>query len=273
MSRKSCRRRTLTAKVKELHEEKTNQAATPQEHAAKRRKTSPVLPTAPVELAKARAASAPSERPKEDKIDPVEKLLSMTYASGDILLQMDEAETLQASSSASPEPHQNLSYNFNKVIHENMRKYYQTFGKLHIEIHNDNLSFSVLTRPKTEVPTPLPVSRAQVPFFKNVNFGRSPTMGNRLDDYIYCDDDELSATDSEHEDMPLGGPVHVPLPPVGKMSFHYRQNDNLNLSTDTHGEAHGPQDVSKFMNQRSVMSGKASEMVGTSSFMIKDFFF
>lgn len=274
-TRKSCRRRTLTAKVQALNEANTNKAVHKRdldhEHSAKRRKTTPSIATKAEPAA--HRASAP-DRLTDDKMDPVEKLLSMTHVNNDILLQMEDTEALLASPSpaVSTLPHHSLSHNFTKIINDNIRKYYQTFRKLPMEIHNDHSSFSVLTRPQPAPSAPVaPVASAQIPFFKNVNFNRSPSAGHCINDYIYCDDDEVSSTDSEHEDFGADSPLQSPVAPPGKMSFHYRQHDKLNLSLTP--DAKGPEDVSQFLNLRSVMSGRASEMIGTSTFMINEFFF
>ncbi|OBA21349.1 hypothetical protein METBIDRAFT_31894 [Metschnikowia bicuspidata var. bicuspidata NRRL YB-4993] len=231
-----------------------------------------------------KARSVPEKTaPIDDQIDPVEKLLSFSHVDNDILLLMDDADHAPAPAPgpASGAAYPNISCNFDKMIHDNMRLYYSKFRKSQMEIHNDHSSFSVLTRPVPEAPKPTVDAaqkpRTQVPFFRNVNFNPTPSFGQHIDDYIHYDADEPLTTDSEHEELEAPrGVVETPIPSLsGKMSFHYRQDDKLNLSL-TDGRKAGedaPHDVFKFLNQRSVLSGKASEMIGTSSFLVSDFFF
>lgn len=283
-SRKSCRRRTLTPKVRELTEEKTNKSVplkrklTGEEPSVKRVKSestqnlkppSKSEPTLPVVASVVR----------NDTIDPVEKLLSQTH-SNDILYNLDEdshESDSDVDSLASPSPsypaYPNLSLNFNKIINENLRSYYLNFRKSHIEIHNDNSSFSILNKKPQEVEERRTYKMPEVPFFRNVNFNPQPST-QTIDDYLhyesYENDEVSSPTDSEHEELPTS-PL-VALPPVsGKMSFHYRQN-NLNLSLSDYPGRDEPEDIFKFLNKRSVLTGKASEMIGTLNFLIRDFF-
>ncbi|EEQ38498.1 hypothetical protein CLUG_02624 [Clavispora lusitaniae ATCC 42720] len=285
--RKSCRQRTLTTKGQQQNEEKTNKAV----HIVKRRRLSPpndsnINESSNVPQKQADSTTMEVSQSNDGKIDPVEKLLSMTCVNDDIL-RMDENDPLALSSFASistaSAAYPNLSFNFSKLINENLRSYYSRLGKSHMEIHNDNSSFSILNNNQPQQPQGAeeqqPSSNtSQIPFFKNVNFNPSPSFGHRIDDYIYYDlDDEPSSTDSEHEEIPApSGPLDVPVSPItGKMSFHYRQNDNVNLSlSDCQNKSHSePHDIFKFMKKRSVIAGKASEMIGTSNFLINDFFF
>lgn len=289
--RKSCRRRILTSKVRD-HEPATNNAET-----SKKRKSGQEPPVPATVFKRARSEPEPviakivdpvTVAPKtgstsevgvrDDKIDPVEKLLSLTCASNDILHMDDsdaEPSSPLASSTSTASAYPSLTLNFTKAINDNLRSYYLRLCRSPMEIHNDHSSFSVLNHKPLVEERPCALSSAsQVPFFKNVNFSSSPSF-HRLDDYIYCDDDdEPSSTDSEHEEMPASDdPILLPLPSTGKMSFRYRQNDKLNLSlSDSHPDQE-PEDIYKFLNKRSVISGRASEMIGTSPFMIKDFFF
>lgn len=228
-----------------------------------------------------------SDLADDDKIDPVERLLSMSstndilYMDSDLapdspLAALDSLDSSSFASSTSAYP--SLSLNFNKAINDNLRSYYLRLRKSPMEIHNDHSSFSVLNdKPRVEEPPRPTSSQSQVPFFKNVNFSSTPTF-HKLDDYIFCNDDDENeplSTDSEHEEMPAtgGSQLRLPLEESGKMSFRYRQNSNMNLSlSDVHTEQ-DPQDIFKFLNKRCVISGRASEMIGTSTFMLKDFFF
>lgn len=287
--RKSSRQRTVTTKVQQQNDEKTNKAV----HLIKRRKL------APQEEATSNSGSSLSDTEKQmkstkleelaqqndRKIDPVERLLSMTCVNTDILHMEDNDQlALSSSSSASSSSpaYPNLSLNFNKLINDNLRSYYSRLCKSPMEIHNDNSSFSVLNKqPQQPVGTQeqsSPLSFAsQVPFFRNVNFNPSPSFGQKIDDYIYYDDDEEpSSTDSEHEEIPAPSELKMAvLPTTGKMSFRYRQNENVNFSlSDFQAQNQNePNDILKFMKKGSVISGKASEMIGTSNFLINDFFF
>lgn len=260
--RKSCRRRTVTSKVSD--QLKTN-------NPVQKRKLASDLDVAPVKRLKSEFVPL-----KDDKIDPVERLLSQTQ-DHDILYNLDESDSIAYAAQPSsafqqhqPSAYPNLSLNFTKIINENLRSYYSNFRKTPIEIHNDNSSFSILNKKPQQQAECQSYKMPEVPFFRNVNFNPKPSFGT-IDDYLfYEDEDEISSpTDSEHEELP-SGPLVV-LPPTGKMSFHYRQNDNLNLSlSDCKTEE--PQDIFKILNKRSVLTGKASEMIGASNFLINDFF-
>ncbi|KAF8003843.1 hypothetical protein HF325_001291 [Metschnikowia pulcherrima] len=264
-TRKSSRSRAATlahSDSKQLH--MTNQAG----HDLKRRKTS-----------NEKAISVPEKEASaaaDDKMDPVEKLLSFSHVNQDILLLMNELDQNTAATAPTTTPaYPNILCNFNKVIHDNMRLYYARFGKLHMEIHNDHSSFSVLNQPPAQTEADAPKLKFNVPFFKNVNFNPKPSFGHQIDDYIHYDDEEPLTTDSEHEELALPtGVVETPIPSLsGKMSFHYRQNDKLSLSLSDEQAEDAPNDAFRFLNQRSVLSGKASEMIGTSNFLVSDFFF
>lgn len=300
-SRKSLRQRTPTPKVKQLELEKTNKAVP----ATRKRKLAPAESlhyeeTRKEELPQPKKFKSMSDQPKDDKIDPVEKLLCLTNMNNDILmsLELESLESHQNSSEASNDddddatdydgnsPH--LSLKVRNLITENLRLYYSSTCKSPMEIHNDNSSFSILNKkPQPKHSSSDPESNAflkkqsEVPFFKNVNFNPKRTSGDSIEDYIYYDDDEESsdsATDSEHENDALlpGNLVTMPLIP-NKMSFHYRHNDNFTLSlNEDHSGAKccgdSAHDVSKILNSNSVMTGKASEMVGASRLLINDFF-
>lgn len=218
-----------------------------------------------------------------DGIDPVEKVLSMSHAS-DMWLMEDDVPA-QPLGTSTPSFYPNLSYNFQEVMNESLRRHYLNMRRSQMEIHHANSLFSVLTNPpQTSAARSVPreASRSQVPFFRNVNFNPTSAYSNRLDEYIHYDDDEVplttELTDSEHDEpaeKPAGDEALSPLDSVmrkSKMSFHYRQNDvGLSLTDGpTKDVAH---DVFKYLNQRSVMLGKASEVIGTPNFLITDFFF
>lgn len=266
------------------------------DHAAKRRKTAPSTSELSAKL---------QSNAKDDTMDPVERLLSLTSLDGDILLNIDASDSDRSCSSyssyssicsddlASPcsdipaipysAAHHNISYNFSKVFNDNLRSYYSSFRKSQIEIHNDHSLFSVLTRPRV---SPAPFKRQkhlrsrQVPFFKNVNFNPSPEFGNKLEDYIdYNDDDEevFSENGEQNSSSSDSSPISSPLPTLhdnhGKMSFHYRRNDGLNLSLTDEQSPQGLNEGLKFLNSRSIISGQASETIGAAKFMVNEFFF
>lgn len=237
----------------------------------------------------------------DDTIDPVEKLLSLTSLDEDILLSMDNDEgnlnyapssnysSISSDDASSPSfqtpaipysaAHYNISCNFNKVINDNLRSYYSTFRKSQIEIHNDHSLFSVLTRPRKAAAPFIrrlnyPRSR-QVPFFKNVNFNPSPEFGSKLEDYIDYKDDKDTESNDKVEDLPEAvTPLASPIPAyTGKMSFHYRRQDGLNLSLTDDDTNYGLNDGLRFLNQRSIISGLASETIGPTKFLINDFLF
>jgi len=311
LPRKSCRHRTLSAKGL-AHKEDTNIAV-------RKRKLSTGLshqPLAPECLKKVansykrlcsdskaqltavlpplglcdaeKRSSAPQlpikavDSPEDDKIDPVEKLLSMSSTND--ILYMDSDSSAESPLTSLDEPatssaYPSLSLNFTKAINDDLRLYYLRLRKSPMEIHNDHSSFSVLnSKPPVEEPKVCSSASqaSSVPFFKNVNFSSTPSF-QKLDDYIFCsddEDDEPLSTDSEHEDLPSSTASHrLPVEESGKMSFHYRQNSNMNLSLSDVQTEQDPQDIFKFLTHRSVLSGRASEMIGTSTFMIKDFFF
>lgn len=265
---------------------------------SKRRKTAPatLVPS---------ALNATHTLTDDDTIDPVEKLLSLTSQDSDILLSMDDADSQlgYASSSsyssvcsdgyASPldetpsvpynAAHYNISYNFSKVINDNLRSYYSSFRKSQMEIHNDHSLFSVLTKPRKAPPSfrrSMRLKSKQVPFFKNVNFNSSPQFGNKIEDYIdYKDETSEDASgdasgDSEQDDAPSSTPLSSPISSYkGKMSFHYRRQEGLNLSLTDDDSRYGLNDGLRFLNPRSIISGQASETIGAAKFMINEFFF
>lgn len=254
---------------------------------AKRRKTAPetslILPI------------LNKEASYDDTIDPVKKLLCLTSQNSDILLSMNEADVTQGYSStssyssicsdnlASPlsetpsitysAAQHNISYNFSKVYNDNLRSYYSLFKKSQMEIHNDHSLFAVLNKkPRVTPPPSRPKRSRPVPFFKNVNFNPTSNFGSKLEDYIdYKDSGEEGSSDIDDEKSTI---ISSPLTPLtSNMSFHYRQNDGLNLSLTDVKSTHGLYDSLQFFNPRSIISGQASETIGAAKFMINEFFF
>lgn len=287
-TRKSTRVRTLTAKVREqLLPQPTN-------------KPGSLDSVSPAPLKKRKLNEEPCA-PASDKIDPVEKLLSLTNTNNDILLDLEQYEDYYESDLESQDAsaglrlargtassRNSISLNFTKILNDNLRSYYSTFNRCPIEIYNANSSFAILNRKHETAPVPQqsPSAQSAVPFFRNVNFNPKRPSAYTFDEYLAYDDDEVAPDDAnttsteseteEHADEGPKGAIHIekPLPTLAhsKMSFHYRHNDNLNLSVNGTKGAADPQDVLKFLNKRSVLNGRASEMVSTGSFLINDFF-
>lgn len=271
----------------------TNKAAQPD--AVSRKRKSEPLNELHLQQTTAKKSKSMTQLPVEDdKIDPVEKLLCLTNLNSDILFELDAEES--ASEPSSPRSvtssssisdasasyeyedsplhssYPNMELDFSKVITDNLRSYYLSACKSPIEIHNDNSSFSILNKETQHASgeAALPQKTREVPFFKNVNFNK-PKLGNSIEDYLFYDDDESAnfSTDLEHEEMPPTSATFMPQLP--NVSF-YRRDDKLNLSLSDQKAWAEPQDISKILNLNSVMTGKASETVGTSRLLINDFF-
>lgn len=203
-----------------------------------------------------------------DKIDPVEKLLSLTNLNNDIL-NVDEPSPVNYMNIASSNSTEQISLNFTKILNDNLRAYYSRVNKNPLEAYSDNSTFGLLNKqPAAEADPEIAPKNCDVPFFKKVNFN-STSKSYTFDEYLAYDD--LSDTDESDEDKSPITPISLPQPLNGKMSFHYRHNDNLNLSLNQH-PCSEPQDLCKILNNNCIISGKASEMVGTGNFMINDFF-
>ena len=260
--------------------------------AGKRRKTAPATSL--------RSNLESDESRKDDTIDPVEKLLGLTSQDTHILLNIDDAHAYQSCSSSSSyssicsedllsplsdtstldysaTPY-DLSYNFAKVLNDNLQSYYSLFSKSQMEIHNDHSLFAVLNKPRV-TPTsarPKTLRNIQVPFFKNVNFNSSPNFGSKLEDYIDYKDICEESNDPKHDHSVASAPPNpsTPLYTFPKnMSFHYRKNDGLNLSLTDEQSTLGLNNGRPILNARSILSGQASETLGPAKFMIREFFF
>lgn len=218
-----------------------------------------------------------------DKLDPVEKLLSFAELHHDILHALDQEQAVSDDEcddmppSSTPTP-SNISVNFTNMLQENLRHYYSNCKRGPLEVYNANSLFAVLNQPRIqEKPPAAAPPRHEVPFFKNVNFNPNPNpSAYTFDEYLAYDDDEPESTSESENDQPL--PVTpeaahpLPLPTNLKMCFHYRQfNNNLNLSSQTPSHD-AQQDIMQILNKRSIISGRASEMVSTGNFLINDFF-
>lgn len=243
--RKSTRTRTLSAKAKEP-EVKTNTT----ERKAKRRKI--------------------EQEEDPDKIDPVKKLLSLTSLDNDIL-NTEEPQLVNYVSNGSGSSTEQISLNFTKILNDNIRKYYSRCNMNPLELYSVNSSFATLNKKPLAETNRNETNNKQdeAPFFKNVNFGSTP-RALTFEDYLSYD--ELTDSSESEEDKSPSTPVssYTSLN-NGKMSFHYRHNDNLNLSLDKAHNDESP-DMLNILNTNSILSGKASEMVSTGNFLINDFF-
>lgn len=200
-----------------------------------------------------------------DKIDPVEKLLSLTNLNNDIL-NLDEPSPMNYLNPSSNNTEQ-ISLNFTKILNDNLRRCYSRLNQNPLEVYNNNSTFALLNKQHTpETDTDTTSKRHDAPFFKNVNFNPN-SKSYTFDEYLEYD--ELTDTDESDEDKSPTTPIALPAPLNNKMSFHYRHNDNLNLSLNPGNE---PQDIGKILNKNCIISGKASEMVSTGNFLINDFF-
>lgn len=316
--RKSTRVRTLTPKMRTCLSDSTNKQAI--DSARSKRSRSEDLPI--------KRRRIVDEEDNSDKIDPVEKLLSLPNLNNDILLDLAEEASERDEDEEDEEEDEDetrnelVPPNFTKILHDNIRSYYSNFRKSPIEIYNDNSSFAFLNKKEepdvsnfssrsnsnaatASLTTPLSpqTPTSNVPFFRNVNFSGSSRSDYTIDDYFSYD--ELTDNDTEESLSPTDKPgvkevspatstssVYFPDSFNNKMSFHYRHNhSNLNLSDGFDSGAVSPlspgstvdlpnlnyggsdnQDIFKYLNKRSVLSGKASEMVGTGKFLINDFF-
>ncbi|ODV81450.1 uncharacterized protein CANTADRAFT_24393 [Suhomyces tanzawaensis NRRL Y-17324] len=287
-TRKSSRTRTMTSKVRESFDclEPTNKPIV-------RKSDSEVVPS------KRRRIQAPEEV-NSDKIDPVEKLLSLTNVNNDIL-NLDEEETNASVNNEQLQSSNPISFtelkslNFTKILNDNIRSYYANFRKTPLEVYNDHSSFALLNsssrKPTNHDIVPNPPSPStptfthnpNVPFFKNVNFNSNSKSNGEsytFDDYFsYGEEEKVPSVPAAPSTSDGFSKVN------NKMRFHYRQNhNNLNLSDFTScsssalnassysvadGDSH---DIFKILNKRSILSGKASEMVSTGTFLINDFF-
>ena len=213
-----------------------------------------------------------------DKIDPVEKLLSLNKVDGEILNQEElPQEEAPPSNNDKSNVRKQVSLNFTGIYNETLKSYYSKLRKSPMEFYSDNSTFSMLNKqpennsnnntPKEETPAPQVLEAA--PFFKNVNFNSNSSSRPQTFEDFFAYDDLTDSDGSEDDKAPETPPsIHISTGP--KMCFRYRQNDNLNLSLSPLSSE--PLDIGKFLNRHSLLSGKASEMVSSGNFLIHDFF-
>lgn len=192
----------------------------------------------------------------------------------------------------------------NKHPYPSQHNYYQQPRNLDSPTSNSTTDESNVTAPNNQANT--------VPFFKAVNFNPKPkthifdeiiTLDDEIDpkdnncnddnkndaaseepispirnesvlageisDHINADDMFYSNTNNNVSDSDdeLTTPKSSPLLTNSKMCFHYRQHDYLNLSNLK------PQPSNlRILNENSILSGKASETIGSGNFLINDFF-
>lgn len=222
-----------------------------------------------------------------NKIDPVEKLLSLTNINNDFLMSLDVCEDQQDNNLT--ELNELTSLDFTQILNDSIRQYYANVKHSPTSIYND---FGLLNNEKESIKKTASKSSAPtVPFFKNVNFNSVPTLGN-FEEYFSYDYEETVTSESEAEIVSLSVededdpkstvPARITPRkivtndfsiPKNKMSFHYRHNhNNLNLSQRSCNTDLAPHDLLKILNKRSILTGKASEMVNNGGFLINDFF-
>lgn len=266
--RKSARARSPTPKVLETQNQSANK----------------ILGVNDIEpQTKKRKLNIKTEEDNSDKIDPVERLLSLPYVNNDILLNLEEDYESNMSSNLASNPNELnahlISLNFTKILNDNLTRYYSNFSKSPLEIYNDHSSFAILNKSQSSpniAPTPSSQPTInEVPFFKNVNFNPKSKSAYAFDDYLSYEEGEDSPNECEESSDESSNPktpiINSPEIDNKKMSFHYRHNDNLNLSlNNTQNNSH--HDIFKIMKKRSILNGKASEMIGTGNFLINDFF-
>lgn len=221
-----------------------------------------------------------------DTLDPVEKLLSFANRNDDFL----NTEENQHEDYNEPLPkNQKIAKSTNIILDDNLKLYYAQQRQKNND--NNNSSFSILNK-STSSSSSSSYSHSHshshshnnfnskssaVPFFRTVNFNPKPSSSAyTFDEYLSYDeeeDDEESQSDSSSSPITPTMKFNVLAEKPTKatpMSFHYRHNDNLNLSLhNSHSE---PLDVFKALNKRSILNGKASEMVSTGNLLIHDFF-
>lgn len=249
MIRKSTRHRTLTEKVKP--QQPTNNA----EASVKRRKI---------------ARIEEGRQEKHDQIDPVEKLLSLPRYDSDII-STEELSMEDVPYHGEAKGTELISLNFTKILNDNIRLYYSRSSRNQLQLCNDDSTFSLLNRqPAAEEARMSAPQAREVPFFKNVNFNSDRAY--TFDDYFAYDlSSEDNETDEEKDPKTPSSPQGpTDLNMTSKMCFYYRDSDYLNLSSSYPKSE--PQDIFKILNKNSILSGKASEMIGTGTFLINDFF-
>lgn len=244
-----------------------------------------------------------------NKIDPVEKLLSLTNINTDFLTSLEEVHHEEEEQGKSNEL---MPLNFTKILNDSIRRYYANAKRNNMAIYNENFALlnsreRSLAHDLVDTPELSFTHSPPAPFFKNVNFNSvAKSSSTSLDEYFSYDEDE-SPLENKHEQpaqeevsSPLSveedeedpksnvpakivtpkldeqpqqaSPVSLSITFGNKMSFRYRQNhNNLNLSLhcNTHDNTH---DLFKILNKHSILTGKASEMVSNGGFLINDFF-
>lgn len=232
----------------------------------------------------------------EDRIDPIEKLLSLNNDYEDINNYLQDQEITVKKEEEDSDDYDSeededeeyerknskheVSLNFTKIFNDNLVRMQQSNNFI-----NNFSSFGMLGNSNFDFSYPAPSSQQQqssssntqstvqnqTPFFKLVNFNPKPKSANVFDELINFDDevdpkDPLPVSDSEEEEAKT--PINTsPLLNNSKMCFTYRQYDNLNLSNLKPQES-----TLKILNENSILSGKLNETIGSGKFMINDFF-
>lgn len=285
--RKSTRTRTLTVKAKTNTKPAVSTKQPPPQQQSKRSNQDDQHVTKKRKISKQMEQEEQQEQ--SDKIDPVEKLLSLTSTNNDFL------SDLESSSEGEEEELEYIreiaSVNFTKILQDNIRNYYSR--KLRMNQYKD--TFSLLNSQESQQQTDaiqsnteassksIPSRKDEVPFFKNVNFGRSKEY--TIDDFFaYNDEDEEEKQEdakspTDEASSPTTATPSLYIPKINQR-FNYRQN-HLNFASDypsatsnmsTGMSPSDSQDIFKILNKRCILTGKASEMVSTGNFLINDFF-
>ncbi|CAH2354948.1 hypothetical protein CLIB1423_20S00540 [[Candida] railenensis] len=238
-------------------------------------------------------------------MDPVEKLLAFANRTEDDFLNMQSSEEQEQQEHDEGVETTTPQFNIKRMMDDNLKLYYSqlrspktdtdnSFASLNIpENHGGENSYPNSNNVKSSSSNSsnantTPVSA--VPFFRTVNFNPKPASTYTFDEYLSYDEEECESplsnpdssidsplnSSSDSEDSPIMAKTKLSSPFSNfnfnkKMSFHYRRNDNLNLSLNQSSQPES-MDVFKALNKRCILNGKASEMVSTGNLLINDFF-
>ncbi|RLV89945.1 hypothetical protein JA1_004918 [Spathaspora sp. JA1] len=217
-----------------------------------------------------------------DKIDPVEKLLSLTNMNNDFLVELESSSSEEEQEDEDEEQHNEIaSVNFTKILQDNIRNYYSR--KLRMNQYKDSFALlnsqseSTTNNSIAEPISPINNTNNSVPFFKNVNFGSSKEY--TIDDYFSYDEDESTESSSPIASTTSTPTTSTPTLYIPKINprFNYRQTfssseyNGISSSPMTASPSHS-QDIVNILNKRCILTGKASEVVSTGNFLINDFF-
>lgn len=241
-------------------------------------------------------------------MDPVEKLLAFANRTEDDFLNMQSSEEQEQKEHDEGRERETTTpqSNIKIMMDDNLKLYYSQLRQPKADTDN---SFAILNIPEKHARESLYPSHSNnvknssssssnsnttpvsaVPFFRTVNFNPKPASTYTFDEYLSYDEEECESplsnpdssidspltSSSDSEDSPIMAKSKLSSPFSNfnfnkKMSFHYRRNDNLNLSLNQSSQPES-MDVFKALNKRCILNGKASEMVSTGNLLINDFF-